>query len=71
MLSLEGGYNCDVTAECGAACVSALLREEQGQGVQLEVCVCVVCEWVGWCEGAGVGVARRCIYIYIWGSGSK
>mmetsp|Transcript_16089 Transcript_16089/g.23656 ORF Transcript_16089/g.23656 Transcript_16089/m.23656 type:complete len:231 (+) Transcript_16089:1-693(+) len=36
VLSLEGGYNCDVTAECGAACVSALLREEQGQEVQLE-----------------------------------
>lgn len=28
VLSLEGGYNCEVTAECGAECVRALLREE-------------------------------------------
>ena len=28
VLSLEGGYNCEVTAECGAECVKALLREE-------------------------------------------
>lgn len=28
ILSLEGGYNCEVTAECGAECVKALLGEE-------------------------------------------
>jgi len=57
VLSLEGGYNCDVTAECGAACVSALLREEQGQEVQLEVCGWVagwLAGWVGEC-GCGCG----------------
>jgi len=61
VLSLEGGYNCDVTAECGAACVSALLREEQGQGVQLEVCVWVAGWLAGWVN-VGVGVARKCMY---------
>ena len=32
VLSLEGGYNCNVAAQCGVECVKALLREE-GQGV--------------------------------------
>ena len=58
VLSLEGGYNCDVTAECGAACVSALLREEQGQEVQLEVCGWVAGWLAGWVN-VGVGVARK------------
>ena len=31
VLSLEGGYNCQATAECGSECVKALLRE-QGVG---------------------------------------
>jgi len=32
VLSLEGGYNCQVTAQCGVECVKALLREE-GEGL--------------------------------------
>lgn len=28
VLSREGGYNCEVTAECGAECVKALLRQD-------------------------------------------
>ena len=28
VLALEGGYNCDVTAQCGSECVKALLREK-------------------------------------------
>ena len=32
VLSLEGGYNCHVTAQCGVECVKALLREE-GEGL--------------------------------------
>ena len=32
VLSLEGGYNCNVAAQCGVECVKALLREE-GQGL--------------------------------------
>lgn len=37
VLSLEGGYNCEVTAECGAECVKALLREEGAGKERLEV----------------------------------
>ena len=46
VLSLEGGYNCEVTAECGVECVKVCAWVGGCACVFVCVCVCVCVEYV-------------------------